>query len=102
MRSHHQRIGGIPYGWDTVKSMDRISKTTRHADDLVPNLVEQRVLAWMVLQSAKGVGPRPMARALNDQSIPSKRGGKWHPSTVQSVLTSARLAEDTTLAQEAA
>ncbi|MEZ3156671.1 recombinase family protein [Microbacterium sp. BWR-S6Y] len=29
-----------------------------------------------------------IARTLNDEAVPTARGGKWHASTVRAVLTS--------------
>lgn len=94
MKKENQRLGTIPYGWDAVKSMTRISKTTRQADDLVPNIEEQKVLRWLIERQGGGHSYKALATALNNENIPSKKGGKWHPSTVHSVIQHATLSDD--------
>lgn len=95
MKSTGQRCGTVPYGWDAVRSL-RLSKTTRQADDLVPNEEEQRVLrqiADWIEQENECVSA--IARYLNDAGTPTKTGqGKWYPATVQSVYNHRRLAPD--------
>lgn len=44
----------------------------------------QRVIAM----SSDGLSMNAIARTLNDESVPTARGGKWHASTVRAVLTS--------------
>lgn len=38
--------------------------------------------------SGEGLSMNAIARALNDENVPTARGGKWYPSTVRAVLTS--------------
>lgn len=91
MRINRQRSGGgIPYGWYTVPS-SRMSKTGRQADDLLPDPSQQLTLAAMLEMRGRGIGFSAIAKWLNGEAIPSATGGRWHPSTVQSVLAHARL-----------
>ena len=32
------------------------------------------------------LGPRRLARELNDRGIPARNGGRWHPATVQRLI----------------
>lgn len=91
MRSQGHRAGAVPYGWDPVPAGNRTSRTGRPADNLVPNEAEQDVLRWILTHHKQGWGDNAMAQSLNDHAIPSKRGGRWHASTVHSVRTHAKL-----------
>jgi hypothetical protein len=44
------------------------------------------VLEQMREWQAEGVSVRGIVARLNEQGIPSKRGGKWHPTTVARLL----------------
>ncbi|MET9414116.1 recombinase family protein [Streptomyces klenkii] len=51
--------------------------------------VEALIRRW---HDEEGLGPRPICRRLNGEdgdgeAIPSKRGGKWHPTTVARILS---------------
>jgi len=92
MRRNHHRCGAVPFGWMPSPS-SRISRTGRQSDDLLPDPSQQLTLAAMREMRARGVGYTAIAKWLNREAIPSATGGKWHPSTVQSVLDHARLAE---------
>ncbi|MFB7244669.1 recombinase family protein [Streptomyces populi] len=47
---------------------------------------EARYRARMEQWKAEGLGVRAIARRANEEGIPSKRGGQWHPSTVARLL----------------
>lgn len=53
--------------------------------DLVPNLAEQRQVARIRRWHRDGRSLREIARRLNAEGIPSRRG-RWHPQTVSRVL----------------
>ena len=40
---------------------------------------------------AEGMSLSGIARTLNDEQVPTARGGRWHPSTIKRVLDSLRL-----------
>lgn len=48
--------------------------------------IEDLILKW---HDEEGLGPRPICHRLNDAEVPSKRGGKWHPTTVARILDPA-------------
>ena len=92
MREEGKRCGTIPYGWDAVTSL-RTSKTGRQADDLIPNPEEQAVLRRMTGEWS-GLTDCEIARRLNRESIPAKKGGKWYAASAKKVRLNARIAEE--------
>ncbi|MFD7574395.1 recombinase family protein [Streptomyces sp. NPDC059810] len=48
--------------------------------------VEDLILRW---RDEEGLGARAICRRLNDEGWPSKRGGKWHPTTVARIIDPA-------------
>lgn len=48
---------------------------------------EAAVLAQMRTWQGEGLGVRRICALLNEQGIPTKRGGKWHPTTVNRLLS---------------
>ena len=54
--------------------------------ELVPNEAEQAIVALIYRHRRAGKSPQKIADFLNAQSIPTKRGGAWHHSTVRKVL----------------
>lgn len=48
---------------------------------------EQAIVARILGLRAKNMTLQGIADLLNDESIPTKRGGKWHPSTVSNILS---------------
>jgi site-specific DNA recombinase len=53
---------------------------------LVPNTSEQRVLERMRTLRSQGESYQGIANELNDEGIPAKLGGLWHPFAVQKIL----------------
>ncbi|MFZ3494708.1 recombinase family protein [Streptomyces sp. 5.8] len=47
---------------------------------------EEFIFSW---HQEQGLGPRPISRRLNEEGIPSKRGGRWRPTTVARILDPA-------------
>jgi hypothetical protein len=62
--------GGVPYGYD------------RRGKVLVENESEQRVIGELRKMREAGIPLNQLAARLNEQGIPSKRGGKWFPASV--------------------
>ena len=54
--------------------------------ELVPDEAEQETIALIHRHRKSGKSPQKIADFLNAQSIPTKRGGIWHHSTVRKVL----------------
>jgi hypothetical protein len=45
------------------------------------------IVAWIVAENREGSSLSAMARALNEEAIPTAHGGaRWYPSTVRKVL----------------
>lgn len=72
-------LGGYAYG---------APRYGQRAEDkaLATDETEARNLALMNQWKSEGLGVRAIARKANEQGIPSKRGGQWHPSTVARLL----------------
>ncbi len=47
---------------------------------------EEKTLATMKRLQSQGDNPSQIARALNDEEIPTRTNGKWHPYTVTRIL----------------
>jgi DNA invertase Pin-like site-specific DNA recombinase len=69
-------IGAIPMGFD----LDGDGET------LIPNEEEIEVVRQMMLLREAGRSFQAIANHLNGDDISSKRGGRWYPKTVRSVL----------------
>lgn len=54
---------------------------------LVRNEQESATVERMRRWQAEGLSFRVIADRLNEQGVPSKRGGQWHPATVQRLLS---------------
>lgn len=69
-------FGAPPYGKQAV-------------DGELVDLAEEKDIEDLIRQwhDEEGLGPRPICRRLNDAEVPSKRGGKWHPTTVARILS---------------
>jgi len=77
-RKNGKVYGPTPFGYD------------REDDDLVANEYEQELIAWMLERREDAWGWKRIANGLNDQDIPSKRGGKWHANAVRGVVNRAQ------------
>lgn len=81
-KEHKKAAGGfaggqVPYGFRSENG------------NLVPDETEQEALATMRELRASGASLRVIAAQLNEQAIPSKRGGIWYPQTVAYALSNA-------------
>lgn len=70
-------FGSPAYGYQAVNK------------ELVEDPGEMATLEAMLKWRAEGLGVRGIAARLNDQGVPSKRGGRWHPTTVARALDPA-------------
>ncbi|MCE0505386.1 recombinase family protein [Roseivivax sp. GX 12232] len=71
--------GGITYGYDVVRSLEEDGNTTRGERRI--NLGQAEVVRRIFRDYAKGVSPRSIASALNEEGIPGPRG-TWGASTI--------------------
>jgi DNA invertase Pin-like site-specific DNA recombinase len=70
---------------------------------LVPDPAEITVLARMRQWAGNGLSRRAIAARLNAEGVPTKRGGRWHPTTVSRALSeAAREADRRTSARQRA
>ena len=70
-KAHLEAYAPTPYGYD------------REGKDLQANSHELAVVALVKEMRAQGWTLRKIAGALNEQGIPSKKGGRWHPGTIK-------------------
>jgi predicted DNA-binding protein YlxM (UPF0122 family) len=47
---------------------------------------ELKIIDKMVTLLEEGLNYSQISKYLNDKSIPTKRGGSWHPSTVKEII----------------
>lgn len=73
-KSNHKVYSPTPFGYCRVD------------DKLIPIEAEQRVIEDIKLLRESGESLQAIADTLNGRSIPTKIGGKWHPSTVTNIL----------------
>jgi len=79
-REQGKVYGHVPLGFERI------------GDHLVPDSKEQNVIQYIQDLRSAGISFSQIAQALNRDEIPTKRGGLWHPFSVQSLLR--RLARD--------
>lgn len=86
MKKKRQRIGFLPYGWQTSPT---------DAKQMVEDFSEQRII-YRLTQGDLSSPLTPAYRAaatLNAEGIPTKNGGAWYASTVTSIRTKGQLSE---------
>lgn len=72
------------YGWDVIG--DRNSKGKLVNGERVINEKEQAIIKEIFALYNEEPNLNKIARILNRRHIPSKKGGRWHPKTIQCVL----------------
>jgi DNA invertase Pin-like site-specific DNA recombinase len=81
-RRRKAELGGYAYG------SPRFGYRTEDRR-LVPDDAEQLATARIVELHREGRSLRQIAAVLEEEGLPAKRGGRWHPRTVSAVLTQA-------------
>jgi len=71
-------LGAPKYGWEKSEDLDKFGRKK-----LVPNSEEMKVLYECKALRALGLTYQQIADKFNDEGKPTKRGGRWHPSTVR-------------------
>lgn len=57
-----------------------------------PRAIDRALLARIVTERTSGASLRAIAKALNDEAVPTVRGGRcWHPATIRGLVESAAL-----------
>lgn len=80
-KENGQAYAPTPYGYD------------REGDNLQTNDQEQATVKRIKALKEAGATLREIASALNDEGVPTKRGGKWHASTVRYILKNSLYGE---------
>lgn len=73
--------GGYAYGAPRFGQRSEDGVLVEHEEE---REVEDRIRQWA---DEEGLGPRPICNRLNEEGVPAKRGGKWHPTTVARILS---------------
>lgn len=73
-----ERLGSAPYGYKP--------STRGNKRKLVQDKSEIKVVRRVFKMHKKGMSLRAIAGKLNEDGVPTKRGGKWYASTVKGVL----------------
>ena len=74
-----ERLGSTPYGF-------RLSKDKKLVEVPKEMRVVKRILKWR----KEGRSYGKIAKELNAKKVPTKRGGKWYPSTVRYIAVNPR------------
>ena len=77
---NHLKTGGRVYTHFTPLGFDNV------AGKLVPNPDEMQTVLRVQSMRSQGLSLGKIAAFLNAEQVPTKRGGVWHPVTIQSVL----------------
>ncbi len=72
--------GGLGYGYDVVRNIGSDGEIERGVRKI--NEQEAQVIRRIFTEYAAGRSPRHIARDLNNDGIPSPRGGTWNASTI--------------------
>jgi len=80
-------LGGEPYGWERTRQRDSEGRLLlRRSGD------ESAIVARILALNRTGESRSAIARRLNEEGVPSKRGGSWTHKTVGSVIRRAQAA----------
>jgi site-specific DNA recombinase len=84
-REYLQRVGrygggSVPYGYRVADHPDGVGKA------LEPDPATAAVVRRMVDEALAGRSIYALAAALNDDGVPSPRGGRWHPAVIRRIL----------------
>lgn len=91
------KIGELGYGWRLPDDAPPPGYPGRKRMKPVPHPEEQRILFRLLKGDLSTLSEREAARALKAEGIPTKKGGKWHASTVASIRKTGRIFEPTTV-----
>jgi site-specific DNA recombinase len=72
-----------PYGY--IKETITIKNRTVHQLNECPN--EMKVVHGIIKLKEKGYSLKDIANVLKESKVPTKKGGKWHPVTVQKIIS---------------
>jgi hypothetical protein len=81
MKAQGIRLGPAHYGYELGQQLDE-----RGRRGLVPVESEQAVIAKMMSLRESGLSFRDVARRLNEEQVPARRGGTWRVNGVRNAL----------------
>ncbi len=73
--------GGLCFGYNVVKQLDARGDPIRGDREI--NEAEANVVRRIFREFAAGVGPRTIARTLNDEGVPGPAGKLWSDTTIR-------------------
>lgn len=73
--------GGLCYGYNVVKQLDARGDPIRGNREI--NEAEANVVRRIFREFAAGVGPRTIARTLNEEGVPGPAGKLWNDTTIR-------------------
>lgn len=73
--------GGLCYGYKVVKKLDTYGNPVRGDREI--DEVEANIVRRVFREFAEGVGPRTIARRLNEEGIPGPSGKLWSDTTIR-------------------
>lgn len=73
--------GGLCYGYRVVKKLDANGEALKGDREIVPQ--EAQIIRRIFRDFAAGIGPRAIAKSLNDQGIPGPAGRLWNDTTLR-------------------
>ena len=76
-KAHGEVYNHVPYGYRATDG------------NLVPDAIEQAVIARMQTLRSEGTSYNEIANSLNAASVATKQGGVWRPQTVKNILEAA-------------
>ncbi len=88
-RQGRARSGRLPFGYRTSANPRATSMVAGDRSPLVEHAAEQELLQRILALRREGLGPRRIARVMN-QTRPNPRTGRaWTPSTIQKLLATS-------------
>jgi DNA invertase Pin-like site-specific DNA recombinase len=98
-REGRARSRMLPFGFRSSEHPDSVTAVAGDRSKLVPCAPEQLVLSKMMELRRQGLGPRKIARALNEASILHPRSNRpWKFNQIQGLLRTALRRRDLDLA----
>ncbi|CAN7504757.1 recombinase family protein [Brucella pseudogrignonensis] len=73
--------GGLCYGYNVVKQLDARGDPIRGDREI--NKAEANVVRRIFREFAAGIGPRSIARRLNEEGVPGPNGKLWSDTTIR-------------------
>lgn len=78
----------VPFGYRVAGRQRELEVEAGDRSKLVSHAAEQRILRNILRQRGEGLGPRRIARSLNDEGVANPRTRRpWTPSSIQKILS---------------